>query len=72
MIVGSGVALNVGINLMVVPRIGAIGAAWATVASQTLTALALMAYTYRGVAAAPAEVPVHAPPMVPEMELGGD
>jgi O-antigen/teichoic acid export membrane protein len=72
MIVGSGVALNVGINLMVVPRIGATGAAWATVASQTLTALALMAYTYRGVAAAPAAVPVHAPPMVPEMELGGD
>ena len=72
LIVGSGVALNVGINLMVVPRTGATGAAWATVASQTLTALALMAYTYRGVSAAPAEAPMHRPPMMPEMELGGD
>lgn len=72
LIAGSGVALNAGINLMVVPRIGATGAAWATVASQTLTALALMAYTYRGVAAAPAETPAHAPPMLREMEFGGE
>jgi Na+-driven multidrug efflux pump len=72
MIVGSGVVVNVVINLLVVPRIGATGAAWAVVVSQTLTALALMAFTYRGVAAATPQSPARAPPMLPELELGGD
>jgi O-antigen/teichoic acid export membrane protein len=72
LIVGSGVVLNVLINLVVVPRIGATGAAWAAVVSQTLTALALMTFTYRGVAAAPPQFRGRAAPMLPEMELGGD
>jgi Na+-driven multidrug efflux pump len=72
LIVGSGVVINVVINLLVVPRIGAIGTAWAAVVSQTLTALVLMAFTYRGVAAATPQSPGRAAPMLPEMELGGD
>jgi PST family polysaccharide transporter len=72
LIVGSGVVVNVFINLLVVPRVGATGAAWAAVVSQTLTALALMTFTYRGVAAAPPQSPARAAPMLPELELGGD
>jgi len=52
-IMASGVALNVAINLVAIPRYGALGAAWVTVASQTFVALWLIGDAYRGVARHP-------------------
>jgi O-antigen/teichoic acid export membrane protein len=52
-IMGLGVALNVAFNLVAIPRYGALGAAWVTVASQTFVALWLVADAYRSVARHP-------------------
>jgi O-antigen/teichoic acid export membrane protein len=48
-----GVALNVALNLVAIPRYGALGAAWATVISQTFVAVWLIADAYRSVAGHP-------------------
>jgi O-antigen/teichoic acid export membrane protein len=48
-----GVALNVACNLVAIPRYGALGAAWVTVASQTFVALWLIVDAYRSVARHP-------------------
>jgi O-antigen/teichoic acid export membrane protein len=52
-IMASGVALNVACNLVAIPRYGALGAAWVTVASQTFVGVWLVADAYRGVARHP-------------------
>jgi len=52
-IMASGVALNVALNVVAIPRYGALGAAWVTVASQTFVALWLIGDAYRGVARHP-------------------
>ncbi len=52
-IMAIGVALNVTCNLVAIPRYGALGAAWATVASQTLVGVWLVADAYRSVARHP-------------------
>lgn len=48
-VMGIGVALNVGFNLLAIPRYGALGAAWVTVVTQTLVGVWLTADAYRGV-----------------------
>jgi O-antigen/teichoic acid export membrane protein len=48
-----GVAVNVALNLVVIPRYGALGAAWATVVSQSLVALWFIGDAYRNVARHP-------------------
>ena len=48
-----GVGLNVALNLVAIPRYGALGAAWSTVISQTLVALWLIVDAYRSVAHQP-------------------
>ena len=53
LIMGLGVALNVTCNLVAIPRYGALGAAWTTVASQTLAGVWLVADAYRSVARHP-------------------
>jgi PST family polysaccharide transporter len=50
LVMGSGVALNVALNLVAIPRYGALGAAWVTVISQTFVGLWLMLDAYRSVA----------------------
>jgi O-antigen/teichoic acid export membrane protein len=45
-----GVAVNVALNLVAIPRYGVMGAAWVTVVSQTFMALWLIADVYRSVA----------------------
>jgi O-antigen/teichoic acid export membrane protein len=52
-IMALGVALNVTFNLVAIPRYGALGAAWVTVASQTFVALWLIDDAYRSVARHP-------------------
>ena len=52
-IMALGVALNVALNLVAIPRYGALGAAWVTVASQTFVAVWLIADVYRSVARHP-------------------
>ncbi|MBA3554512.1 MAG: oligosaccharide flippase family protein [Gemmatimonadales bacterium] len=52
-IVAFGVAVNVGLNLVAIPRYGALGAAWVTVASQTLVGVWLVADAYRDMARHP-------------------
>jgi len=52
-IMASGVALNVALNLVAIPRYGALGAAWVTVASQTFVGVWLIGDAYRGVARHP-------------------
>jgi O-antigen/teichoic acid export membrane protein len=49
-IMGTGVALNVALNLVAIPRYGALGAAWVTVVSQTFVAVWLIFDAYRTVA----------------------
>jgi O-antigen/teichoic acid export membrane protein len=56
LIMAAGVALNVALNLVAIPRYGALGAAWVTVVSQTFVALWLLGDAYRGIA--------HHPPML--------
>ena len=53
LIMAAGVALNVALNLVAIPRYGALGAAWVTVISQTFVALWLLGDAYRGVARHP-------------------
>ena len=53
LIMGLGVALNVTGNLVAIPRYGALGAAWTTVASQTLAGVWLVADAYWSVARHP-------------------
>jgi PST family polysaccharide transporter len=53
LIMGLGVALNVALNLVAIPQYGALGAAWATVASQTFVGLWLIGDAYRSVARPP-------------------
>lgn len=60
LIMAFGVVLNVAINLVVIPRYGALGAAWATVTSQTFVALWFVVDAYRNVA--------RHPPMMVEQE----
>ncbi|HET6578889.1 MAG TPA: flippase [Gemmatimonadales bacterium] len=48
-----GVALNVVLNLVAIPRYGALGAAWVTVLSQSFVAVWLMGDAYRNVARHP-------------------
>jgi O-antigen/teichoic acid export membrane protein len=50
LIMAAGVALNLALNLVAIPRYGALGAAWVTVISQTLVALWLLGDAYRGLA----------------------
>jgi O-antigen/teichoic acid export membrane protein len=52
-IMAVGVAINVAFNLVAIPRYGALGAAWVTVASQTFVGLWLTADAYRSVARHP-------------------
>jgi O-antigen/teichoic acid export membrane protein len=52
-IMGLGVALNVALNLVAIPRYGALGAAWVTVASQTFVGVWLIGDAYRSVARHP-------------------
>jgi O-antigen/teichoic acid export membrane protein len=52
-IMAVGVAVNVAFNLVAIPRYGALGAAWVTVASQTFVALWLIDDAYRSVARHP-------------------
>jgi O-antigen/teichoic acid export membrane protein len=63
LIMAAGVALNVALNLVAIPRYGALGAAWVTVVSQTFVALWLLGDAYRGIAHHP---PVLAPARRPE------
>jgi O-antigen/teichoic acid export membrane protein len=53
-IMAAGVALNVALNLVAIPRYGALGAAWVTVISQTVVAAWLVGDAYRTVARHPA------------------
>jgi PST family polysaccharide transporter len=53
LIMASGVALNVALNLVAIPRYGALGAAWVTVASQTFVGVWLVGDAYRTVARHP-------------------
>jgi PST family polysaccharide transporter len=53
LIMAAGVALNLALNLVAIPRYGALGAAWVTVISQTLVALGLLGDAYRGLAHQP-------------------
>jgi O-antigen/teichoic acid export membrane protein len=59
----AGVALNVVLNLVAIPRYGALGAAWVTVISQTVVAAWLLSDAYRTVARHPATA------LDPAMEL---
>jgi O-antigen/teichoic acid export membrane protein len=52
-IMALGVALNVALNLVAIPRYGALGAAWVTVASQSFVGVWLIADAYRSVARHP-------------------
>jgi O-antigen/teichoic acid export membrane protein len=52
-IMALGVALNVALNLVAIPRYGALGAAWVTVASQTFVGVWLIGDAYRSVARHP-------------------
>jgi O-antigen/teichoic acid export membrane protein len=52
-IMGLGVVLNVALNLVAIPRYGALGAAWVTVASQTFVGVWLIADAYRSVSRHP-------------------
>lgn len=52
-IMATGVGLNVALNLVAIPRYGALGAAWVTVASQTFVGVWLIGDAYRGVARHP-------------------
>jgi PST family polysaccharide transporter len=52
-IMAAGVALNVALNLVAIPRYGALGAAWVTVASQTFVGGWLIGDAYRSVARHP-------------------
>ena len=49
-IMALGVAINVALNLVAIPRYGALGAAWVTVGSQTFVGMWLIGDAYRGVA----------------------
>ena len=53
LIMATGVALNVALNLVAIPRYGALGAAWVTVVSQTFVGVWLIGDTYRTVARHP-------------------
>ena len=41
-IAGLGCAINIGLNLLLIPRVGFIGAAWATVVTETFLSMALL------------------------------
>ncbi len=71
-IVATGVAGNVALNLAVIPRYGAVGAAWVIVASQSLAAAALMLDAYVAVARQRSAGLGRESPLVAEMELGRD
>ena len=53
LIMAVGIALNVALNLVAIPRYGALGAAWVTVASQTFVGVWLIVDAYRSVARHP-------------------
>ena len=53
LIMATGVALNVALNLVAIPQYGALGAAWVTVISQTFVAVWLVGDAYRTVARHP-------------------
>ena len=53
LIMATGVALNVALNLVAIPRYGALGAAWVTVISQTFVGIWLIGDAYRTVARHP-------------------
>jgi O-antigen/teichoic acid export membrane protein len=69
LIMATGVALNVALNLVAIPRYGALGAAWVTVVSQTFVALWLLGDAYRGMARHPSTVLEPAAPLGPAMAL---
>jgi O-antigen/teichoic acid export membrane protein len=52
-IMGLGVVLNVALNLIAIPRYGALGAAWVTVASQSFIGVWLIGDAYQSVARHP-------------------
>ncbi|HET6798441.1 MAG TPA: oligosaccharide flippase family protein [Gemmatimonadales bacterium] len=52
-IMGLGVVLNVALNLIAIPRYGALGAAWVTVASQSFIGVWLISDAYQSVARHP-------------------
>jgi O-antigen/teichoic acid export membrane protein len=72
LIVAVGVVLNLALNLAVIPRYGALGAAWVTVASQSIAGAALIVDAYQSVAGRPGADLGHEPPLVAGMELGHD
>jgi O-antigen/teichoic acid export membrane protein len=53
LILALGVAINVALNLVAIPRYGALGAAWVTVGSQTMVGVWLIGDAYRSVAGHP-------------------
>ncbi len=71
-IIAIGVALNVALNLAAIPRYGALGAAWVTVASQSIAAVWLIVDAYQAVAGRPGADLAHEPQLVTEMEFGRD
>jgi O-antigen/teichoic acid export membrane protein len=72
LIVAVGVVLNLALNLAVIPRYGALGAAWVTVASQSIAGAALIVDAYQSVAGRPGADLGHELPLVAGMELGHD
>jgi O-antigen/teichoic acid export membrane protein len=67
-----GVALNIALNLWVIPRHGALGAAWVSVFSQSLVAVWLTFDAYAGLARGVRALPGEKPPLETGLELGGE
>ena len=68
----TGVALNIALNLWVIPRHGALGAAWVSVFSQSLVAVWLTFDAYAGLARGVRALPGEKPPLETGLELGGE
>ena len=68
----TGVALTVALNLWVIPRHGALGAAWVTVLSQSLVAVWLTVDAYASLARGARALPGAEPPLEAGLELGGE
>jgi O-antigen/teichoic acid export membrane protein len=47
LVVGSGAAINFGLNLLLIPKLGLVGAAWSTLVAYALMSLLLFLYTRR-------------------------
>ena len=67
-----GVALNFALNLWVIPRHGALGAAWVTVLSQSLVAVWLTFDAYATLARGARALPGAEPPLETGLEVGDE